>query len=64
MRMSLSGSTAKEFLKTPPEAELIEVIRDFGEERNWRTVGRSILEARRSTVFDNTAKFAEYLRPV
>ncbi len=64
MRMDLEGQTAKEFLESATELELVEAIRDFGEEKNWRKVVKHILAGRGTNVFNSTASFVEYLRPV
>jgi 16S rRNA (cytosine1402-N4)-methyltransferase len=58
MRMdSSSGISAETFLNTASRAELIEAIRDFGEERHWKRIVNAILshrgmqETKRSDLF-------------
>jgi 16S rRNA (cytosine1402-N4)-methyltransferase len=47
MRMDNScGQTATEFLNRAPESELVQAIRDFGEERNWKRIISLIIENR------------------
>lgn len=58
MRMdSSSGISAETFLNTASREELVEAIRDFGEERHWKRIVNAILshrgmqETRRSDLF-------------
>src|SRR5205814_8162871 len=46
MRMSRSGLTAAEFLNTAEEAEIAQVLRDYGEEPRARAIARAIVAAR------------------
>lgn len=47
MRMNpCSGISAAEFLETADEESLVRAIRNYGEEKKWRRVIKSILEAR------------------
>ncbi len=47
MRMDTSGGmTASRFLNTASEKQLIQAIRDFGEERNWKKIVQLILNNR------------------
>ena len=62
MRMNnREGITASEFLETASEAELIEAVRDFGEERSWRKVVGAILKARGTGVLSETKSFAQLI---
>jgi 16S rRNA (cytosine1402-N4)-methyltransferase len=46
------GISAEEFLRTASEHDLIVAIRDYGEEKNWKKIVRTILENRKdSTMF-------------
>jgi len=57
-------TTAAELVNSLPEAELGEIIRDFGEERAWRAVARKIVEARRETPISTTTELARLVRAV
>ncbi|MDR2436054.1 MAG: 16S rRNA (cytosine(1402)-N(4))-methyltransferase RsmH [Puniceicoccales bacterium] len=47
MRMdNFQGRTAAEFLDTASESELVQAIRDFGEERNWKKIVSLVIENR------------------
>jgi 16S rRNA (cytosine1402-N4)-methyltransferase len=46
MRMSRSGMTAAEFLNSADEAEIVRVLRDYGEEPRARAIARAIVAAR------------------
>jgi 16S rRNA (cytosine1402-N4)-methyltransferase len=47
MRMNpQSGMSAADFLETADEAALVRAVRNYGEEKRWRRVVRSIIEAR------------------
>jgi len=46
MRMSQSGMTAAEFLNEADEAEIVRVLRDYGEEPRARAIARAIVAAR------------------
>lgn len=63
MRMNTNaGITASEFLETASESELIEAVRDFGEESAWRKVVQAILKARGTGVLSRTQSFAELIQ--
>ncbi|MEM9026489.1 MAG: 16S rRNA (cytosine(1402)-N(4))-methyltransferase RsmH, partial [Verrucomicrobiota bacterium] len=62
MRMDTRvGRSAAEFLETADEDELVEAIRDFGEERQWRKVVSAIQQARGSERLRRTRSFAELI---
>lgn len=62
MRMDpRSGRSANCFLSNASEAELVEAVRDYGEEPRWRRVVRAILEARGTPVLQSTTRFAELI---
>lgn len=46
MRMSQAGMTAAEFVNQADEAEIVRVIKDYGEEPRARSVARAIVAAR------------------
>jgi len=59
MRMDpTSGESAADLLHRVGEAELAQIIRDYGEERHAARVARAIVEARRAGPVDTTAKLA------
>jgi 16S rRNA (cytosine1402-N4)-methyltransferase len=59
MRMDPTvGETAAELLRRVDEEELIDIIRDFGEERHAVRVARAIIESRRTGPVDTTGKLA------
>ncbi|MDP0500914.1 MAG: 16S rRNA (cytosine(1402)-N(4))-methyltransferase RsmH [Verrucomicrobiota bacterium JB022] len=52
------GRTAAEFLEHASETELVQAIRDFGEEPRWKPVLRAILSARGTGKLQRTASLA------
>ena len=46
MRMSKSGMTAAEFLNEADEAEIVRILKDYGEEPRARAIARAIVAAR------------------
>jgi 16S rRNA (cytosine1402-N4)-methyltransferase len=47
MRMDpMSGATAADIIESVPEAELVRIMRDYGEERQARSIARSIVRCR------------------
>jgi len=50
--------TAAQWLADVGEAELAEVLRDYGEERHARRIARAIVEARARSAIDTTARLA------
>ncbi len=62
MRMDTSrGCTAAEWLAVVDERLLMEVIRDYGEERFANQIARAIVEARQSQVIQTTGQLVELL---
>jgi 16S rRNA (cytosine1402-N4)-methyltransferase len=59
MRMSKSGLTAAEFLNAADEAEIVRVLRDYGEEPRARSIARAIVAAR---PVERTAELAAIVR--
>jgi 16S rRNA (cytosine1402-N4)-methyltransferase len=59
MRMSRSGLTAAEFLNSAEEAEIVRVLRDYGEEPRARAIARAIVAAR---PLERTAELAALVR--
>jgi 16S rRNA (cytosine1402-N4)-methyltransferase len=62
MRMESQGDSAAELVNNLPEAELIRIIRDYGEERFARRVARAILAARSRAPISRTLELAELVR--
>ena len=59
MRMNnTEGITAADFLETASEDDLICAVRDYGEERSWKKVVSSILDARGKGILGRTQSFA------
>ncbi len=62
MRMNPNaGIPASDFLRTATENQLIQAIRDYGEEPQWRSVIKSILQHRDSTYWESTTEFVRFL---
>tara|TARA_R100000027_G_scaffold67701_1_gene67959 strand:+ start:7661 stop:8614 length:954 start_codon:yes stop_codon:yes gene_type:complete len=63
MRMDpTKGCSAAEFLETASESELVEAIRDFGEEKFWRRIVGAIMKARGGDQLSRTSSVAELIR--
>jgi len=63
MRMDRSrGETAADLIDRVDEAELADVIYQFGEERRSRQVARAIVAARQTARIENTARLADIVR--
>lgn len=63
MRYDPAGPmTAADLVAELPEAELAEIIRDYGEERRWRLVARKLVEARKQAPITTTSELAEIVR--
>ena len=63
MRMDRSrGETAAALIARAPEHELADTIYAYGEERFSRRIARAIVEARRQTPIDTTARLATIVR--
>jgi 16S rRNA (cytosine1402-N4)-methyltransferase len=59
MRMDpTSGETAADLLRRIDEEELVQIIRNYGEERHAARVASAIIEARRAGDLDTTGKLA------
>ena len=62
MRMSQHGESAADLVNRLSEAELVQIIRDFGEERFARRVARAILAARKTAPITRTGQLAALVR--
>lgn len=56
--------TAAQLVNTLSEAELGEILRDFGEERQWRRVARKLVEERAREPIETTTRLAGVVRPI
>lgn len=62
MRMDTSrGEPASTFLARASREELVQAVRDYGEETHWRKVVEAILAARGSEALQYTAQFADLI---
>jgi 16S rRNA (cytosine1402-N4)-methyltransferase len=59
MRMSRSGLTAAEFLNSADEAEIVRILKDYGEEPRARSIARAFVAAR---PVERTAELAAIVR--
>ena len=56
--------TAAELVNSLSEQELGEVIRDYGEERQWKRVARKLVDERASSPIETTTRLASVVRSV
>lgn len=64
MRMDRAGPTAADLVNTLPEAELADVLYQFGEERLSRRIARAVVAARREAPIETTGRLASLIRSV
>ena len=64
MRMDQDGPNAADAVNRLPEAELAQIVREFGEERHARRVARAIVAARSDEPIRRTLQLAEIVRRV
>ncbi|NVN32415.1 16S rRNA (cytosine(1402)-N(4))-methyltransferase RsmH, partial [Endobacter medicaginis] len=64
MRMGREGQTAADLVNTLAEAELADVLYEFGEERLSRRIARAIVAARADAPIETTARLADIIRSV
>jgi len=63
MRMDdTTGVTAAEVLNTYPAADLVRILRSYGEERFARQIARAIVREREQRPFDRSARLVDLLR--
>lgn len=62
MRMSQEGVSAADVVNTYSEAELIRILRDYGEEREAKRITRAIIKAREVAPITTTLQLAELVR--
>ncbi len=61
MRMSQTGPSAADLVNTASEAELADVIFQYGEERASRRIAKAIVAARLATPFETTLQLADVI---
>ncbi len=61
IRANEDGLTAAEIVQTWPEAELLRILRDYGEERMAYRIVRRLIEARRKEKIVTTTQLAELI---
>ncbi len=59
MRMERAGPSAADIVNDAPEALLVEILRQYGEERAARRIARAIVAARAEARIETTARLAE-----
>ncbi len=64
MRMSSDGPSAADLVRTLPEAELADVLYQFGEERLSRRIARAVVAARAEAPITTTVQLASIIRRV
>ncbi len=62
MRMEASGRSAADIVNSMSEAELADIIFNYGEERHARRVARAIVAARRERPISRTLRLADVIR--
>nr|XP_043608772.1 ribosomal RNA small subunit methyltransferase H isoform X2 [Erigeron canadensis] len=63
MRMDPQASlTAEDILNSWPEAEIGQILRDYGEENNWRALQKRIVKARLSGGLHSTSELVDLIR--
>ena len=62
MRMSGEGLSAADIVNTYSEAELVRILRDYGEERDARRITRAIIAARETQKITTTTQLADIIR--
>ena len=64
MRMGQQGATAADLVNTLAEAEIADILYEFGEERASRRIAKAIVAARAIAPIETTARLAEIVRSV
>jgi 16S rRNA (cytosine1402-N4)-methyltransferase len=62
MRMERAGRSAADIVNGGSEAELTDIIKNFGEERHARRIARAIVAARKTAPIARTQELAEIVR--
>lgn len=61
MRLGDSELTAAEILNDWPEADLGKILREYGEEKRWKEIARSIVRYRKQQPFKTTLQLVEII---
>lgn len=61
MRMGPGGETAGEIVNRYPEADLVRIFKEYGEERQARRIARAVAEAREEAPIDTTGRLREVI---
>lgn len=64
MRMSQTGLSAADLVNSLPEAELADIIYNYGEERKSRQIARKIVEIRKISPINTTKQLADIIYSV
>jgi 16S rRNA (cytosine1402-N4)-methyltransferase len=64
MRMGADGRTAADLVNRAPEAEIADILYQYGEERASRRIARAIVAARAMAPFDTTLQLAAVIERV
>ena len=64
MRMSQTGLSAADLVNSLPEAELADIIYNYGEERKSRQIARKIVEIRKISPINTTKQLADVIYSV
>jgi 16S rRNA (cytosine1402-N4)-methyltransferase len=64
MRMGQHGPTAADLVNTLAEAEIADILYEFGEERASRRIAKAIVAARAAAPIETTARLADIVRSV
>ncbi|MFZ4541045.1 MAG: 16S rRNA (cytosine(1402)-N(4))-methyltransferase RsmH [Rickettsiales bacterium] len=62
MRMGADGPTAADVVNQYSEAELVRILRDYGEERDAKRITRAIIAAREVQAITTTVQLADIIR--
>lgn len=61
MRLGTGELTAEEILNKWPESEIGKILREYGEERNWKKIAQAIVDYRRAKPIKTTGQLVEIL---
>ncbi|MBI5022926.1 MAG: 16S rRNA (cytosine(1402)-N(4))-methyltransferase RsmH [Candidatus Magasanikbacteria bacterium] len=61
MRLGVGELTADEILNKWPEEEIGKILREYGEERNWKKIAKAIVDYRRGKLIATSGQLVEIL---